>query len=242
MLRATDIRVHFGGVRAVDGVDFELRQGEIVGLIGPNGAGKTTLVNVLSGFQRPTRGRITIGGADVTGVTPQRLARLGLVRTFQSIRIFPALTLVRNVELGALGVGTRRREANSYALRLLEQVGLADHALEPAGALSHGDARRVGLLRALATRPTFMLLDEPAAGLNESETDELVATIADIRDDLGCGVLVIEHDMRVIMGLSERLQVLDHGRTIAVGTPQAVRTDPAVIRAYLGGQESDGGP
>lgn len=239
-VRATGIRVHFGGIKAVDGVDLELRQGEIVGLIGPNGAGKTTLVNVLSGFQEPSQGRMWIDGTDVTDWNPQRLVRFGLARTFQSVRTFGELTLLENVELGALGVGASRKSARSHALTLLKKMDLVENAFEPAGALPHGDARRIGILRALATRPRFLLLDEPAAGLNETETDDLVGTVSKIRAELGCGVLVIEHDMRLIMGLSERLQVLDHGRTIAVGAPQAIRMDPAVIQAYLGSKKSDG--
>jgi branched-chain amino acid transport system ATP-binding protein len=228
------VRVHFEGVKAVDGVDLELRRGELVGLIGPNGAGKTTLVNALTGFERPTDGRVFLGELDITGWSPERLGQLGIARTFQAVRLFGNLTAFENVELGALGVGASRRDARRTAWELLERIGIADKAHVVASALPYGDERRLGFLRALATRPSFLLLDEPAAGLNETESDELMATIAGIRDDFGCGVLVIEHDMRLIMRLSERIQVLDYGKTISEGKPAQVQADPAVVTAYLG--------
>jgi branched-chain amino acid transport system ATP-binding protein len=240
-LRASGLRVHFGGVHAVDGVDLELRRGEIVGLIGPNGAGKTTLVNALSGFQKPTDGSVFLDGIDVTGWRPDRLARKGLTRTFQSVRLFPDLTVLENVELGGVGVGMRRPAARKSARELLERLHLNDKAGLYGTGLPHGLERRLGIARALAARPAFLLLDEPAAGLNEQESDELVATLTLIRDDFSCALVVIEHDMRLIMRLCERIQVLDHGKTICIGPPAEVRNDPTVLTAYLGKRAVDAG-
>jgi ABC-type branched-subunit amino acid transport system ATPase component len=233
-LRCLDIRVHFGGVKAVDGVDLALQRGEIVGLIGPNGAGKTTLVNAVTGYETPTSGQVFLDELGVTGWPPERLGKAGVARTFQAVRLFGNLTAFENVELGALGVGVPRREARRRAWTLLERMRLAAKAHRPAAALPYGDERRLGFLRALATSPSFLLLDEPAAGLNESESDELMTAIGEIRDEFECGVLVIEHDMRLIMRLCERIQVLDHGKTISIGTAAEVQRSPAVIEAYLG--------
>jgi branched-chain amino acid transport system ATP-binding protein len=239
LLEARDLKVHFGGVHAVDGVDLVLKKGEILGLIGPNGAGKTTLVNALSGFQKPTAGTVLMNGQDVTGLSPHRLARRGLARTFQSVRLFPGLTVLENVELGGVGVGMRRPAARKWARELLERLKLADKASLYGTGLPHGLERRLGIVRALAAKPTFLLLDEPAAGLNEQESDELVGSLTLIRDDFSCALVVIEHDMRLIMRLCERIQVLDYGKTISIGTPMQVRSDPAVLRAYLGRRAVD---
>jgi branched-chain amino acid transport system ATP-binding protein len=239
ILEARELKVHFGGVHAVDGVDLELRKGEILGLIGPNGAGKTTLVNALSGFQKPTAGRVFLNGEDVTGWSPNRLARRGLTRTFQAVRLFAGLTVLENIELGGVGVGMRRPAARRAARELLERLDLADKADSLATGLPHGLERRLGILRALAAKPAFLLLDEPAAGLNEHESDELVGALTLIRDDFSCALVVIEHDMRVIMRLCERIQVLDYGKTISMGTPAQVRADPAVLTAYLGRRAAD---
>jgi len=231
---ATAISVRFGELTALDLVDFELRQGEILGLIGPNGAGKTTLTNVLTGFQRPTAGQVMVGNKVVTGWTPDKLARHGVSRTFQSVRPFAGLSVWQNVEAAASGIGLKRRERTDLVGRLLASMGLQGRAESLARDLPHGDERRLGVARALGTRPRFLLLDEPAAGLNEQESEQLVAALSAVRDEFGCALMVIEHDMRVIMQLCERIQVLDHGRTIATGTPVEIQTDPAVVTAYLG--------
>ncbi|HJU48342.1 MAG TPA: ABC transporter ATP-binding protein [Gaiellaceae bacterium] len=238
-LEARGLKVHFGGVHAVDGVDLLLAKGEILGLIGPNGAGKTTLVNALTGFQKPTAGSVLVNGQDVTGLSPHRLARKGLARTFQSVRLFPGLTVLENVELGGVGVGMRRPAARKWARELLERLHLSDKAGLYGIGLPHGLERRLGIVRALAAKPTFLMLDEPAAGLNEQESDELVESLTLIRDDFACALVVIEHDMRLIMRLCERIQVLDYGKTISIGTPAQVRSDPAVLTAYLGRRAVD---
>jgi branched-chain amino acid transport system ATP-binding protein len=239
-LTASEISVSFNGVAALTGVSLRLARGEILGLIGPNGAGKTTLLNVLSGFQRPSRGTVLCGKRPLTGRAPAWFARNGVARTFQNVRVFPALSVFENAELGALGLGVRRREARRRAASLLERFGLADVAERPASGLPYGQERMLGIARALATEPPFLLLDEPAAGLNATESAELVQRIAEVRDTFGCGVLVVEHDMHLIMALSERIQVLDYGETLAEGSPAAVRTDPAVIAAYFGSAQATG--
>ena len=233
-LVAEKIHVHFEGVRAVDGVDLTLEQGQIMGLIGPNGAGKTTFMNAVSSFVPLTAGRVSLAGDDVTGWSPQKLVRLGLVRTFQDVATFPELTVFENVELGALGAGLSRRAARARAHELIEGLGLAHLARLPASALPHGDERRVGIARAVAVGPRFLLLDEPAAGLDDAESLDLTKTIARVRDELGCGVLLVEHDMRIIFRVCEQIQVLDNGKTIAVGLPEEIRTSTEVVAAYLG--------
>lgn len=238
-LVAEGVCVHYAGVRAVDGVDLELKQGEIVGLIGPNGAGKTTFLNAISGFVPLTSGRLRIGNQDVTGWIPQRLVRQGLARTFQEVATFPYLTVFENVELGALGRGLRRREARRRAQELLDTLGLARHANQLASALPHGDERRVGIARAVAVQPRFLLLDEPAAGLDDGESHELIGTIGQLRDDLGCGILLVEHDMRIIFSVCERIQVLDYGKTIASGTAEEISGNEQVVAAYLGAKGAE---
>jgi branched-chain amino acid transport system ATP-binding protein len=233
-LEVRELRVYFEGVKAVDGVDLDLHGGEILGLIGPNGAGKTTLVNALTGFQPLTGGTVSFGGTNVTGWSANKLARAGLVRTFQNVRLFGGLTVFENVEAAGCGVGVPRRQARRQARDLLGAFGLAHRSDHAGSDLPHGEERRVGIVRALAARPQFLLLDEPAAGLNEVESDELVRTLEHARNEFRCALLVIEHDMRVIMSLCERIQVLDYGRTISIGTPAEVRVDPVVITAYLG--------
>lgn len=233
-MTVTGLAVHFGGVKAVDGVDMELVPGQILGLIGPNGAGKTTLINAITGFQRATAGRVVVRGRDVTGWSCHRLARFGVSRTFQGARVFPDLTTVENIQLGALGRGASRTETKKRAGELLDALDLFPYAHTPAASLPAGIQRRLGLARALACDPTFLLLDEPAAGTNEAETDELVAAIHTARSSHGCAILVIEHDMQVIMGLCDKVQVLENGHTIFSGSYADARTDRKVMTAYLG--------
>jgi branched-chain amino acid transport system ATP-binding protein len=233
-LETSGITVNFEGLTALDKVDFLLRKREILGLIGPNGAGKTTLVNVLSGFQRPDKGTITLEGKDVTGIPPDRLARTGLARTFQGGRLFGGMTALENAEVGAIGMGLSRRQARERAMQVLEWMDMSDKANLVAASLPYGDERKVGIARALSMMPRYLMLDEPGAGLNDLEADQLMHTIGRIRDEFGCAVLVIEHNMRLIMGVCERIQVLDGGRTLAIGTPQIVQEDARVRAAYLG--------
>lgn len=231
---AEQVRVHYDGVRAVDGVDLELGQEEVMGLIGPNGAGKTSLLNAISGFAPLTGGRVVIGDEDVSRAPPHRLLGHGLVRTFQEAATFPALTVYENVELGALGAGLSRRRARQRCSELLRVFGLDEWAELAASALPHGQERRLGIARAVAARPRFLLLDEPAAGMDDEESIDLADTIVDIRDRFACGVLLVEHDMRVIFRVCERIQVLDFGTTMALGSPNEIRSDRRVIQAYLG--------
>jgi branched-chain amino acid transport system ATP-binding protein len=233
-LRTSGLSVVFGGVKALDNVDFHVGEREIVGLIGPNGAGKTTLVNVVTGFQRPTTGAVQLDGNNVAGKEPAWLARAGIVRTFQHVRLFGALTVLENIEAAALNRGVNRRLARERAWQSLELLGVAAKATADARALPHGEARRVGIARALVMNPRFLLLDEPAAGLNENESADLVERIAALPSNVGCAVVAIEHDMRVIMRLCHRLHVLNFGKTLSVGTPADIRNDKQVISAYLG--------
>jgi branched-chain amino acid transport system ATP-binding protein len=221
-------------VQALRDVTLELHRHEVVGLIGPNGAGKSTLVNVLTGFDRPDAGAVELEGRDVTRWSPHRRGRHGLARTFQHTRSFRDLSVRENVEVAALGVGTSPRAARRRADDLLERLGLARYAESRAGSLAHGDERRLGVARALATEPRFVLLDEPAAGLPEAETPDFAAVIGSVRDDHGAGVLLIDHNMALVMGVCDRIQVLDHGATLAEGTPQEIRGNLDVAAAYLG--------
>ena len=213
---------------------MELRRGEVVGLIGPNGAGKSTLVNVLSGFDRPTEGSVELEGRDVTRWPAHRRGRGGLARTFQHAHTFGALTVRENVEVAALGVGLSPRQSAERARELLELLGLTRQADTPASSLPHGDERRLGVARAVATGPRFVLLDEPAAGLPEAEVPAFAAVVRSVRDDHGAGVLLIDHNMALIMSVCDRIHVLDQGRTLAEGTPVEIRANLDVAAAYLG--------
>jgi branched-chain amino acid transport system ATP-binding protein len=221
-------------VQALQDVTFELRRHEVVGLIGPNGAGKTTLVNVLTGFDLPTAGAVELDERDITSWSPHRRGRAGLARTFQHSHAFDSLPVRENVEVAALGTGASSREARRRADNLLDLLGLADVADGPAGALPHGDERRLGVARALATEPKFVLMDEPAAGLPEAEVPDFAAVVRAVRDQHGAGVLLIDHNMALIMSVCDRIQVLDRGRTLAGGTPAEIRGNLDVAAAYLG--------
>jgi len=213
---------------------LELHRNEVVGLIGPNGAGKTTLVNIVSGFDFPTSGTVELEGRDVTRWSPSRRGRAGLARTFQHSRSFRGLTVRENVEVAALGVGAASRLARRRADLLLDLLGLRHRASTPAAALPHGDERKLGVARALASGPRFVLLDEPAAGLPESEVPDFAAVIRSVRDDFQAGVLLIEHNMTLVMAVCDRIQVLDQGRTLAEGAPAEIRANLDVAAAYLG--------
>jgi ABC-type branched-subunit amino acid transport system ATPase component len=238
VLEAVDVSKRFGGVHALRGVSLRLPQRAVIGLIGPNGSGKTTLLNCISGTFAPTSGTIRVGGDAVAGMPTNRVARLGIVRTFQNIRLFRNLTARQNVEISALAAGrVPRRRSRDHALELLDELGIAALADRDAGTLSYGDQRRVEIARALAANPRFLLLDEPAAGMNDVESDELRASIDRIRRERGSGILVVEHDLRLIMELSETIYVLNEGELIASGTPDEVRANPAVVTAYIGSEE-----
>ena len=215
-------------------VTLELRRGEIVGLIGPNGAGKSTLVNVLSGFDRPSSGTVELVGRDITGWRPSRRGRAGLARTFQHSHAFRALSVRENVEVAALGAGTRSRAARERASGLLDALGLSPNADAPATTLAQGDERRLGVARALATDPSFVLLDEPAAGLPEAEVPAFAEVVGSVRDERDAGVLLIDHNIGLIMEICDRIHVLDQGRTLAEGTPAEIRGNLDVGAAYLG--------
>jgi branched-chain amino acid transport system ATP-binding protein len=233
-LRATGVSKSYEGVTALAEVSLEIHPREVVGLIGPNGAGKTTLINLLSGFDRPSAGRILLGEQDVTDWPARRRAGAGLARTFQQGHLFGGLTVSENIELGALGVGMSARGARRTARELLEALELGDRADMPAADLAHGDEQKVSVARALATRPRHILLDEPAAGLSESDIEAFAGLLRHVRDASGAGTLLVDHNMAVIMAVCDRIHVLDQGRMIASGTPAEIRQNIDVRAAYLG--------
>jgi branched-chain amino acid transport system ATP-binding protein len=254
LMRAEGIEKFFGGVQALLGVDLEIRRDEILGVIGPNGAGKTTLFNVLTGFSRPTRGKVFFDNQDVTGKPVYVVCQKGIGRTFQNIRLFGQMTVIDNVVVGMhnrlhmhlLGItlrlpSTMRKEREAYdkAGRILEYLGLGDVTWELAANLPYGRQRKVEIARALASEPKLILLDEPSAGMNPQEATDLMTLISGIRK-MGPSVVVIEHNMQVVMGISDRVAVLDFGKKICEGTPEEVRNDEGVIEAYLGREEDTG--
>ena len=254
VLDVRNLGIDFGGLTAVDGFNITIGPTEISGLIGPNGAGKTTIFNLLTGVYQPTRGSVLVNGIDIKGMPIHKVNKLGIARTFQNIRLFTDMTALDNVKVGMhnnikcsfveslLHLPSYRRseeQANKKAMELLDFMGLAEFADVKAGSLPYGVQRRLEIVRALATNPSIILLDEPAAGMNPSETAELMHQIRRIRDTFHIAIFLIEHDMNLVMNVCEAIAVVNYGRIIAKGTPEEIRSNPAVIEAYLGKEESD---
>ena len=254
VLDVRNLGIDFGGLTAVDGFNITIGPTEISGLIGPNGAGKTTIFNLLTSVYQPTRGSILINGIDTKGMTTHKVNKLGIARTFQNIRLFTDMTALDNVKVGMHNeikcpfissllhlppYYKAEKKANEKAMELLDFMGLADVAEKKAGSLPYGVQRRLEIVRALATNPSIILLDEPAAGMNPSETTELMHQIRRIRDTFHIAIFLIEHDMNLVMNVCEAIAVVNYGRIIAKGTPDEIRQNPAVIEAYLGREEGN---
>lgn len=238
-LRAEAVSLTFSGVRALKSVSLSLERGKVLGLIGPNGAGKTTMVNVLSGFNTPGEGRVLLDDRPLQGLGADRFRRIGVARTFQGGRLFRNLSVQDNLEAAGVGLGMSRRDAGAEARRILHWLGLTHLASMPASALPYTDERRVGIARAVVGGPAFLLLDEPAAGMNDHEAGDLRATIAQLVEHIGCGVLLIEHNVRLVLSICSHIVVMDAGEVIVQGDPDAIRGSERVRHAYMG--TADGG-
>ena len=234
VLRVENLSKRFSGLQALNNVSIQLAKEKITGLIGPNGSGKTTLINTISGVLHPEEGSIVFGNTDITRWNPDRIARLGLARTFQTARLFSSLTVIENLELGIMAASGG--DIDGKVDELLDRFGLERWATDRAGTLAYGLQRRLEIARAVGSTPEFLLLDEPAAGLNEDESEQLLQLIRGLREpaSLGCGILIVEHDLAMIMRLCDEVHVLNEGQTLAEGPPEDVRNNPAVIEAYMG--------
>lgn len=254
LLEVRKITMQFGGLKAVDSLDFQIQKGELMGLIGPNGAGKTTVFNMLTGVYQPSSGQVLFCGQDINRLKPHQISHMGMTRTFQNIRLFRDLTVLENVLIAGAqhltyGLGSavlqnslfvsQEKELKDRCMELLAIFNLDKKANAPSSALPYGEQRKLEIVRALATKPKLICLDEPAAGMNHNETHNLMETIAKIRKDFHLTVLLIEHDMKLVMGICERIIVLDHGIKIEEGPPSKIQSSAKVIEAYLGTEEVD---